>query len=145
MKTLTLQFFLLFISFNSFAQGYSISGRIKGLKDSTCYLTYYYENQNYVQDSSKASSDGTIVFQGKTPLKGGMYNVMVGHSQSFDMLIGEQRFSFEASIKDIFNTIKFFGSRENSQFITLNIHTILFLHYISDKSFGNAKQLITYH
>ncbi len=109
-------FFCFFISFNSLAQGYSISGRIKGLKDSTCYLTYYYENQNFVQDSSKASSDGTIVFQGKTPLKGGMYNVMVGHSQSFDMLIGEQRFSFEASIKDIFNTIKFFGSRENDLF-----------------------------
>jgi peroxiredoxin len=105
-----------FISLNSFAQGYSISGRIKGLKDSTCYLTYYYENQNYIQDSSKASSDGTVVFQGKTPLKGGMYNVMIGHSQSFDILIGEQRFSFEANIKDIFNSIKFFGSRENDLF-----------------------------
>jgi peroxiredoxin len=112
------------ISLSSFGQGYSISGRIKGLKDSTCYLTYYYEDQNYIQDSSKASSDGTIVFQGKTPLKGGMYNVMIGRSQSFDMLIGEQRFSFEANIKDIFNTIKFFGSRENDLFYSYQQKTV---------------------
>ena len=98
------------------AQGYKIDGRIRGLKDSTCYLTYYYENQNFVQDSTVASSDGTIVFEGKKPLKGGMYNVMIGNWQSFDLLITEQKFSFEANLKDIFNTLKFFGSRENDLF-----------------------------
>ena len=98
------------------AQGYKIDGRIRGLKDSTCYLTYYYENQNFVQDSTVASSDGTIVFEGKKPLKGGMYNVMIGNWQSFDLLITEQKFSYEANIKDIFNTLKFFGSRENDLF-----------------------------
>ena len=98
------------------AQGYKIDGRIRGLKDSTCYLTYYYENQNFVQDSTVASSDGTIVFEGKKPLKEGMYNVMIGNWQSFDLLITEQKFSFEANLKDIFNTLKFFGSRENDLF-----------------------------
>ena len=98
------------------AQGYKIDGRIRGLKDSTCYLTYYYENQNFVQDSTVASSDGTIVFEGKKPLKGGMYNVMIGNWQSFDLLITEQKFSFEANLKDIFNTLKFFGSRDNDLF-----------------------------
>ena len=98
------------------AQGYKIDGRIRGLKDSTCYLTYYYENQNFVQDSTVASSDGTIVFEGKKSLKGGMYNVMIGNWQSFDLLITEQKFSFEANLKDIFNTLKFFGSRENDLF-----------------------------
>ena len=99
-----------------YAQGYKIDGRIRGLKDSTCYLTYYYENQNFVQDSTVASSDGTIVFEGKKPLKGGMYNVMIGNWQSFDLLITEQKFSFEANLKDIFNTLKFFGSRDNDLF-----------------------------
>ena len=98
------------------AQGYKIDGRIRGLKDSTCYLTYYYENQNFVQDSTVASSDGTIVFEGKKSLKGGMYNVMIGNWQSFDLLITEQKFSFEANLKDIFNTLKFFGSRDNDLF-----------------------------
>ena len=99
-----------------YAQGYKIDGRIRGLKDSTCYLTYYYENQNFVQDSTVASSDGTIVFEGKKSLRGGMYNVMIGNWQSFDLLITEQKFSFEANLKDIFNTLKFFGSRENDLF-----------------------------
>ena len=99
-----------------YAQGYKIDGRIRGLKDSTCYLTYYYENQNFFQDSTVASLDGTILFEGKKPLKGGMYNVMIGNWQSFDLLITEQKFSFEANLKDIFNTLKFFGSRENDLF-----------------------------
>lgn len=114
-KLLTAVIFCLFSSI-IYAQGYKIDGRIKGLKDSTCYLTYYYENQNFVQDSTVASSDGTIVFEGEKPLKSGMYNVMIGGWQSFDLLITEQNFSFEANLKDIFNTLKFFGSRENDLF-----------------------------
>ena len=98
------------------AQGYKIDGRIRGLKDSTCYLTYYYENQNFVHDSTVVGSDGTITFEGKKPLEKGMYNVMIGNWQSFDLLITEQEFSFEANIKDIFNTLKFIGSRENDLF-----------------------------
>ena len=109
-------FFFCLLSSITFAQGYKIEGRIKGLKDSTCYLTYYYENQSFVQDSTVARSDGNIVFEGKSPLKGGMYNVMIGHWQSFDLLITGQSFSFEANVKDIFNTLKFFGSRENDLF-----------------------------
>ena len=111
----TILFFCVITS-NLSAQGFKIDGRIRGLKDSTCYLTYYYENQNFVQDSTIASSDGTIVFEGKKPLKGGMYNVMIGNWQSFDLLITEQKFSFEANIINIFNTLKFYGSRENDLF-----------------------------
>jgi thiol-disulfide isomerase/thioredoxin len=111
-------------------QGYKIEGRIRGLKDSTCYLTYYYENQNFIQDTTVVSSDGTIVFQGNKPLKGGMYNVMIGHWQSFDLLISEQKFSFEANVKDIFNTLKFTGSRENDLFYSYQ-----------QKTFKDAKKI----
>jgi peroxiredoxin len=116
LKKLLISLCCCFLALNAFSQGYKIDGRIRGLKDSTCYLTYYYENQNFIQDTTVASSDGTIVFKGKTPLKGGMYNVMIGHWQSFDLLITNQSFSFEANVKDIFNTLKFFGSRENDLF-----------------------------
>ncbi len=119
-----------FVALSTFAQGYKIEGRIRGLKDSTCYLTYYYENQNFVQDSTKVSSDGTIVFQGKVPLKSGMYNVMIGHWQSFDLLVTDQKVSFEANVKDIFNTIKFFGSRENDLFYSYQ-----------QKTFKDAKKI----
>jgi len=116
-KKILSSFFFCLLSSIAFTQGYKIDGRIRGLKDSTCYLTYYYENQNFIQDSTVASSDGTIVFEGKSPLKGGMYNIMIGSWQSFDLLIAaEQNFSFEADIKNIFNTLKFFGSRDNDLF-----------------------------
>ena len=116
LKILLYTFSFCLLSSIAFTQGYKIEGKIRGLKDSTCYLTYYYENQNFVQDSTIAGSDGTIVFEGKKPLKGGMYNIMIGGWQSFDLLITEQKFSFETNIKDIFNTLKFFGSRENDLF-----------------------------
>lgn len=115
-KILLIALFFYFFQTFIYAQGFKIDGRIRGLKDSTCYLTYYYENQNFVQDSSIASSDGTVVFEGNKPLKAGMYNIMIGNWQSFDLLINEQKFSFEANIHDIFNTLKFFGSRENDLF-----------------------------
>ncbi|PWK29443.1 uncharacterized protein DUF5106 [Arcicella aurantiaca] len=118
------------ISFLTFSQGYKIEGRIRGLKDSTCYLTYYFENQNFVQDSTVVSSDGTISFRGEKPLKGGMYNIMIGHWQSFDILISEQKFFFEANANDIFNTIKFTNSRENDLFYSYQ-----------QKTFKDAKKI----
>ncbi len=45
-----------------------------------------------------------------------MYKFMIGNWQSFDLLITEQIFLFEANLKDIFNTLKFFGSRDNDLF-----------------------------
>lgn len=120
----------LIISFLTFSQGYKIEGRIRGLKDSTCYLTYYFENQNFVQDSSVVSSDGTISFKGDKPLKGGMYNVMIGHWQSFDILVSEQKFFFEANANDIFNTLKFTNSRENDLFYSYQ-----------QKTFKDAKKI----
>lgn len=116
LKILLTTFLFCLLSSTVYTQGYKINGKINGLKDSICYLTYYYENQNFVQDSTFASSNGTIVFEGKNPLKGGMYNIMIGGWQSFDVLITDQKFSFEANIKDIFTTLKFFGSRENDLF-----------------------------
>jgi len=112
------------------AQGYKIEGRIRGLKDSTCYLTYYFENQNFVQDSTTVSSDGTISFRGEKPLKGGMYNIMIGHWQSFDILVSEQKFFFEANANDIFNTLKFTNSRENDLFYSYQ-----------QKTFKDAKKI----
>lgn len=120
----------LIIPFLTFSQGYKIEGRIRGLKDSTCYLTYYFENQNFVQDSSVVSSDGTISFRGDKPLKGGMYNVMIGHWQSFDILVSEQKFFFEANANDIFNTLKFTNSRENDLFYSYQ-----------QKTFKDAKKI----
>ena len=107
---------ILFCSEHIFSQGYRIDAKLKGLKDSVCYLTYYYENLNYIQDSAKINANGELVFQGKKALEQGLYNLMIGHWQSIDLLVVEQHFSIEADAKDLFNTLKFKGSRENDLF-----------------------------
>lgn len=108
-----LLFFCLLASCFSYGQGYHIEVKFKGLRDSTCYLSYYYENQNYIQDSSKTNANGLVIFKGATPLKGGIYNIMIGNWKSFDILIGEQVISLEADPKDIISSLKVKGSREN--------------------------------
>ena len=113
-------FYLLTISFvclssQLFAQ-YRIEAKFKNLRDSVCYLTYYYEDVNYVQDSAKVNANGVVVFQAKQNLEPGLYNLMIGGWKSIDILVVEQQFSFEADAKDLVNTIKFTGSRENDLF-----------------------------
>jgi len=113
-------FYLLTISFvclssQLFAQ-FRIEAKFKNLRDSVCYLTYYYEDVNYVQDSAKVNANGVVVFQAKQNLEPGLYNLMIGGWKSIDILVVEQQFSFEADAKDLVNTIKFTGSRENDLF-----------------------------
>lgn len=95
---------------------YRIEAKFKNLRDSVCYLTYYYENLNYIQDSVKINANGVAVFQGKKALEPGLYNIMIGTWKSIDVLIVEQQFSLEADAKDLVNSIKFTGSRENDLF-----------------------------
>ncbi|MDI9864045.1 DUF5106 domain-containing protein [Flectobacillus sp. DC10W] len=108
---------ILFVCSSShlFAQ-YRIEAKFKNLRDSVCYLTYYYEDVNYVQDSAKVNANGVVVFQAKQNLEPGLYNLMIGRWKSIDILVVEQHFSFETDAKDIVNSIKFTGSRENDLF-----------------------------
>lgn len=112
-KSVLLTLFCWLLLFPSYSQGYRIDAKFKGLKDSVCYLSYYYENQNYIQDSTTIDANGMATFQGSGSLQSGIYNVMIGHWRSFDLLIGEQRFSIETDPTDIINTLKVKGSREN--------------------------------
>lgn len=106
---------LVCLSSQLFAQ-YRIEAKFKNLRDSVCYLTYYYEDVNYVQDSAKVNANGVVVFQAKQNLEPGLYNLMIGGWKSIDILVVEQQFSFEADAKDLVNSIKFTGSRENDLF-----------------------------
>src|SRR5690554_7652579 len=50
---------LLFISFlasfNASAQGYQIKIKVKGLKDTTCYLAYHYGDKRYLKEDRKST------------------------------------------------------------------------------------------
>ncbi len=102
----------------SLAQSYQIEATFEGLKDSVCYLSFYYENEHFVQDSAQIDAQGKVIFRGDTPLEPGLYNLMIGHWQSLDLLVTEQPFlcTFKANAKNILGTLVFTNSRENDLF-----------------------------
>jgi len=46
------------LSVSSWAQGYKIDFKIKGLKDTTTYLGYYYGESTYIKDTARVSATG---------------------------------------------------------------------------------------
>ncbi len=109
----------LFTTTTLFAQGHKIEVKIKGLKDTTCYLTYYYENQRIRQDSGKADKLGRVIFQGKEALPSGLYSVVIGKSKIFDIIINDQAFGVETNYQDPTSGMLIFGSRDNQLFYAL--------------------------
>lgn len=87
------------ISLNAVAQtksGYAIDFNVKGLKDTTAYLAYYFAEQTYICDTAKVNSKGEFAFNGKKALPQGWYflvlnklsfiNLMVGPNQHFSII-----------------------------------------------------------
>jgi peroxiredoxin len=119
MRKIALSFIIISLSLSSlWGQGHKIQGKINGLKDGYCYLSYYYEIQRIVKDSAKVDAEGKFVFSGNEVLKGGFYSVLVGEKRdkSFDLVVGEQVFSFETQLNDLIGGMKFVGSKENEFF-----------------------------
>jgi thiol-disulfide isomerase/thioredoxin len=99
-------------------KGYEISFNIKGLSDSTIYLAYHLGELQYVTDSLKVDKSGKGTFSKQEPLPQGIYMIVLPGRKYFEILISEdQFFSFTCSYTDYFNTLKFSGSDENSEFI----------------------------
>jgi thiol-disulfide isomerase/thioredoxin len=118
--------FILFICFfcaKPFAQGHRIEVKIKGIRDTVCYLSYYYENQRVRIDTAKADATGKVVFQGKKELPLGLYSIIIGKSRIFDIIIAEQQFGVETNYQDPTAQILIFGSRDNQLFYALQQQT----------------------
>lgn len=96
------KFFLLIatvISISAAAQtkpGYAIDFKVKGLKDTTAYLGYYFAEQTYIRDTAHVNSTGQFSFTGKTALQQGSYFLVLNKSKLMDVVIGpNQHFSVE--------------------------------------------------
>jgi thiol-disulfide isomerase/thioredoxin len=96
------KFFLLIatvISISAAAQtkpGYAIDFKVKGLKDTTAYLGYYYAEQAYIRDTAHVNSNGQFSFTGKTALPQGLYFLVLNKSRLIDIVLGpNQHFSLE--------------------------------------------------
>ena len=114
--------FLLLILWSLFsnqllAQGFSIKGKITGLKDTTVFLAHYFGyNQQVIKDTAQVDAKGNFVFQGDKKLPEGLYLVSLPKGRYFDLIIGNHDFSFETDTSNLIKKMKVMGSKENENF-----------------------------
>lgn len=120
------RFLVLFIvtiglALNACAQtgdAYRIEIQLSDLKDTTLLLGYHFGDKKFVADTAQVDSKGVAVFQGETPLPGGMYIVILPQRSYFDILIGDnQVFSLSTSVENPQADMVVKNSPENSAFM----------------------------
>ncbi len=115
-KTVVLLLFACIVS-ASFSQGYKIKVKIKNLKDSTLLLGHHFGTKKFLDDTAKLDSKGEGTFEGKKPLPGGMYIIILPKKTFFDVLIDEdQDFAVENDTSDYLTKMRVSGSDVNRQF-----------------------------
>jgi thiol-disulfide isomerase/thioredoxin len=98
-------------------KGYSIKGKITGIKDTTIQLGNYYGDKQYLKDSTRVDAQGRFAFEGKEKLDGGIYIVITPDKKYFEILMDStQHFSFETTTDDLIRDFKVKGSPENQLF-----------------------------
>jgi peroxiredoxin len=98
--------------------GYQISFKINGLRDSTVFLAYHLGDKQYILDTIKLDASGSAQFSGREALQQGIYMIVLPGKRYFEILIPEdQHFSFTCSFDDPFSTLSFSGSAENTSFV----------------------------
>ncbi|HRS53900.1 MAG TPA: redoxin domain-containing protein [Bacteroidales bacterium] len=106
-------------------EGYKLIVKIRNLNDSILILGHYFGEYQYVDDTARRSKDGSYVFQGKSPLPGGVYFIVLQNKKHFEFIINkEQRFTIESDTIDMLKHMKFKTSVENTHFYE-------YLNYIS--------------
>jgi thiol-disulfide isomerase/thioredoxin len=108
---------LIFTS-NVFAQeiGHSIKVKMKGVTEGkTCHLAHFFGYNQYIKVDSAKVENGELAFQGKDPLKGGIYLIVLSPSKYYDFAVNgqEQFMEIEGDTTDFVGTVKFKGSKEN--------------------------------
>lgn len=101
--------------------GYKIDVTIRNLQDSVCYLGYYFGDKRYIKDTVRVAS-GSVTFQGKEKLTGGIYFIYTPNHYFEIIMDDEQHFSIETDTADFISHMKIRNSRENELFRDLRIY-----------------------
>ncbi|WP_165372096.1 TlpA family protein disulfide reductase [Emticicia agri] len=101
-----------------FAQqpGHSIKVRMKGIQEGkTCHLAHFFGYNQYIKVDSAKVENGLLNFEGKDPLKGGIYLIVLSPSKYYDFAVDgkEQFMEIESDTTDFVGHVKFKGSKEN--------------------------------
>jgi thiol-disulfide isomerase/thioredoxin len=98
---------------------YRIGVVIPHLPNREVYLGYHFANKNYVQDTLVLDDKGRGAFHGSDTLPGGVYLLVLPSMQYLEFLVDENNrfFTLETDTVDFFKTLKFKGSKDNSDFL----------------------------
>jgi peroxiredoxin len=109
--------------------GYKIDFKIKGIKDTTVYLGYYYGESTYRSDTARADKNGAFSFTGKTTLGQGVYMLIFPKGKDLlrgvEFVVGlDQTFLMETSTEDYVKNMKVTGDEDNRLFFENMIHNM---------------------
>ncbi len=98
-------------------EGYKYTFKIKGIKDTICYMAGYYGPKQYYKDTAEVNAEGICVFEGDKPLPGGIYSIVLpDKSGYFEFIINEPSFYMETEKDNLIEAMKIKGSKENQVF-----------------------------
>ncbi len=96
---------------------YQITGNIKDLKATKCFLGYYFgaSSQVIYVDTAKVDAKGSFIFDGNKHLAEGLYFVEFPAKKRLDLVVGTgQSFEFSTDFLNLTNHISFKNSEENT-------------------------------
>jgi thiol-disulfide isomerase/thioredoxin len=105
---------------------YKISGKIKGLKDTTVYLANYYGKQVFYNDTTRVDSKGNFSFEGKPYNECGKYMLLLTPTKRFDFIVADENIVIEADTTGNLETRKILESENNKLFFE-------YIRYINEK------------
>lgn len=120
----------LITAFSLAAQGgYKIDFKIKGIKDTTVYLGYYYGESTYRSDTARADKNGAFSFSGKTALGQGVYMLIFPKGKELlrgvEFVVGhDQHFLLETNTEDYVKYMKVTGDDDNRLFFENMTHNM---------------------
>jgi len=98
--------------------GYKLDFQIKGLKDTTIYLGYYYGESTYIKDTARVNNIGAFTFEGKQALSQGVYFLVLNKTKPYaDFVVGQsQNFMMETTSDNFIKNMKVTGDEDNRLF-----------------------------
>jgi len=106
-----------FVSSSYGQQEYVIKFKIKGCKDTTCFIGNYYSNGTYVKDTLKIDAYGRCTFKAPANLPRGLYLFIITEKNYFDFVINnDHKFSIETDRSDPIQKMVIKDSPDNDLF-----------------------------
>jgi thiol-disulfide isomerase/thioredoxin len=98
-------------------EAYKFDVKIKGVKDTICFLAYHMGDKQYIADTAKVDGNGNMTFSGAETLDPGIYMVVLPNRKYFEVIVNEQKFSIETDTARLNEDLNFKGSKENTVFL----------------------------